>query len=235
MVSYFYKKNTKKMKFPITLFDKHILLHSNENIILVDTGSPVTIHSENQITFCNQTFDCSKEYFGVTVEHLSDMLGSPITTLMGTDILSEFIVVYDYENQMIEFKSHENQLEGNIVEITQNMGLPMIDLILQGEQVKVFIDTGAKISYIDKKFTQDFESQGTLEDFNPMIGEFSTESYTLDADFEGNTFSVLFGNLPEMFQAILSLSGVAGVIGYDFFNHFNVSMDLKNNLLSYKK
>jgi hypothetical protein len=39
----------------------------------------------------------------LTVSKISEMLGTEITTLLGADILSDYKILFDYKNEIIEF------------------------------------------------------------------------------------------------------------------------------------
>jgi hypothetical protein len=97
----------------------------------------------------------------------------------------------------------------------------------------LFLDTGAKLSYLSGSITSNYESIGTEEDFYPGVGKFETECFDISTSFGVNNFNVKFGNLPTLLQMTLMLGGADGIIGFDFFNNFKVVLDLKNNRLKY--
>ena len=56
--------------YHITLFEGHAIIYVEDNIILIDTGSPSTIHSEKSIEFNGVSFNTSTNQLGVTIEHI---------------------------------------------------------------------------------------------------------------------------------------------------------------------
>jgi len=221
--------------FKITLFKGHAIIKSGENIILIDTGAPTTIHSSNKLIFNSKEYDVVSNYMGFTVEELSEMLGENITTLLGADILSNYKILFDYRNKQVVFNDLDISFEGKEIRITSFMSIPIIELVINKQKLKFFLDTGAKISYLSDSITVNYKSVGNEEDFYPGVGEFETECYDIDTNLGDDNFKVRFGNLPELLQMTLMLGGTDGIIGYDFFDNFIVMLDLKNNLLKYRK
>lgn len=222
-------------QFQIQLFKGHPIINDGENRILIDTGAPSTIHSSDSLNFCSESFGCSTNYMGLTVSKISDMLGTEITTLLGADILSDYKILLDYQNQVIEFSKQEIVIEGTQVDISNFMGIPIIKMTVDTQELKFFLDTGAKLSYLSDSLTSNYKSVGTDEDFYPGVGKFQTECFEIQTVFGDFEFVVKYGNLPTLLQMTLMLGGTDGIIGFDFFNNFKVVLDLKNNRLKYAK
>lgn len=222
-------------QFQIQLFKGHPIINDDENRILIDTGAPSTIHVTDSLNFCSESFGCLTNYMGLTVTKISDMLGTEITTLLGADILSDFKILLDYQNQVIEFNKHEIDIDGTQADISNFMGIPIIKLTVDNQELKFFLDTGAKLSYLSDSLTSNYESVGTDEDFYPGVGKFQTECFDIPTIFGDKEFVVKYGNLPTLLQMTLMLGGTEGIIGFDFFNNFKVVLDLKNDRLKYAK
>jgi len=222
-------------QFQLQLFKGHPIINDGDNRILIDTGAPSTIHASDSLNFCSQSFGCSTNYMGLTVSKISDMLGTEITTLLGADILSEQNILLDYQNQVVEFSKQEIDIDGTQVDISNFMGIPIIKMTVDNQELKFFLDTGAKLSYLSDSFTSNYENVGTDEDFYPGVGKFQTESFEIPTIFGDKEFVVKYGNLPTLLQMTLMLGGTDGIIGFDFFNNFKVVLDLKNNKLKYAK
>lgn len=220
-------------QFQIILFKGHPIMKDGENIILIDTGAPSTINASDSLTFCSENYNCSTNYMGLTVSKLSDLLGTKITTLLGADILSEYQIMFDYKNEVVEFNKQEIAFDGSETAISSFMGIPVIELFIDSQKLNFFLDTGAKLSYLSKSITSNYESVGTDEDFYPGVGKFVTECFEISTSFGDNNFIVKYGNLPPLLQMTLMLVGTDGIIGFDFFNNFKVVLDLKNNRLKY--
>lgn len=222
-------------RFQITLFKGHPIINDGENIILIDTGAPSTIHDSDSLIFCSESFGCSTNYMGLTVSKISEMLGTEITTLLGADILSNFKIHFDYKNEVVDFSKEAITFEGTEIDISNFMGIPIIELSIDNQNLKFFLDTGAKLSYLSDSITSNYESIGTDEDFYPGVGKFETPCYEIPTSFGEHNFIVKYGNLPTLLQMTLMIGGTDGIIGFDFFNNFKVVLDLKNNKLKYAR
>jgi len=220
-------------QFQITLFKGHPIINDGENIILIDTGAPSTIHTSDKLVFCSDIYSCSTNYMGLTANKLSELLGTEITTLLGADILPNYNLMLDYKNVIAQFDKQEIVFEGNEFDLTSFMGIPIIELNIDNQKLKFFLDTGAKLSYLSDSFTNNYKSIGTEEDFYPGVGKFETQCFEISTSFGNYNFKVKYGNLPALLQMTLMLSGTNGIIGFDFFNNFKVVLDLKNNQLKY--
>jgi hypothetical protein len=161
------------------------------------------------------------------------MLGTEISTLLGADILSNYKILFDYMNVVVVFDKQEIPFEGIKTAISNFMGIPIIELSIEGKRLKFFLDTGAKLSYLSDSITSNYESIGTDEDFYPGVGKFETDCFEILTSFGDRNFIVKYGNLPTLLQMTLMLGGTDGIIGYDFFNNFKVVLDLKNNKLKF--
>lgn len=222
-------------QFQLQLFNGHPIINDGENRILIDTGAPSTIHASDSLNFCSENFRCSTNYRGLTVSKISDMLGTEITTLLGTDILLGFKILLEYQNQIIAFNKQEIDIDGTQADISNFMGIPIIKMTVDNKELKFFLDTGAKLSYLSDNLTSNYESVGTDEDFYPGIGRFQTQCFEIQTLFGDKEFVVKYGILPTQLQAMLRLAGTDGIIGFDFFNNFKVVLDLENNKLKYAK
>lgn len=219
--------------FKLDLFKGHPIINDGENIILIDTGAPSTIHASSNITFCSETYNCSTNYMGLTVSQVSEMLGKEITTLLGADILSNYKILLSQANKVVEFDKHAITFEGKEASISSFIGIPIINLSIDGKRLNLFLDTGAKLSYLSESITSNYSSVGTDTDFYPGAGEFETDCFEIPTSFGDNKFTVKYGNLPTLLQTTLMLGGTDGIIGFDFLNHFTVLLDLRNNKLKY--
>jgi hypothetical protein len=170
---------------------------------------------------------------GLPASKLSEHLGMQVTTLLGTDVLSKYKILLDYQNLQVSFSKEEISFEGTEIDISNFMGIPIIELEVNNQPLKFFLDTGAKLSYLREDFTSGHSSVGTEEDFYPGVGQFETECYEIPTRLGSNDFSVRYGNLPFMLQMTLILGGTDGIIGFDFFNNFKVMLDLGHEKLLY--
>lgn len=222
--------------FLIDLFDGHLIFDNDGLKVLVDTGCPVTIGKSTHFDFMGQSYQCMTDFGGKGITEISAMMGYDIDVFMGMNIIEQFYIKTNYQSKEITFSTEEIPFDSicSIPIIRGRMGEVCIDLTVKGQNIKLALDTGARISYIDESFTNGEPVVETRDDFNPMIGNFSTPIYSMEASVCEQIFPVNFGKLPPVMAMPLKMMGIYGAIGFDLFNAFTVLMDFKKNMLSLK-
>ena len=155
--------------FEINLYDGHLIFNNNGQKVLVDTGSPVTISRSNHFVFMDQEYKCTTSLMGHDISSISKMMGYDIDVLMGLDVIGDYKMLTDYKSAKVTFSSEDIPFEPICTTpIIQEMGAICVILRVKGEDVRLFLDTGAKISYIAETYTSDETAIEVLEDFYPM-------------------------------------------------------------------
>jgi len=201
-----------------------MLVDNGEGYILIDTGSPASFHSNGHIIIDGIETAVPTSAMGVTPAYLSEKIGAPVKGLLGTDILGRTPTLIDLPSKRLVFNYDK---EGTKVPSFNIMSCYGVELSVDGNLVKMLLDTGAPTSYASKSLTAGKEVLRTVEDFSPFCAndKFTTPIYSLETSFGGKTFSAEFGNLPGFFGAILPSYGVDGIIGTVFFERFPVILD----------
>jgi hypothetical protein len=216
------------MTFPLFFHDGHPLVQFSPDLILLDTGSPLSFHDTAILRWMGTDHPAKQSMMGVDMTRLRQMLGLQITGLMGMDIIGKYSVVFDYPSMQVHFEDDPLRMDGTILPLSTFMDVPMTRVEILGAERPMYLDTGAKLSYIDAALTAGRTPDGHEDDFHPSVGNFSTAVHRLEGLFCGQTFDARFGNLPPALGMLLSMGGSQGVLGYDFFNRFRVGMDVRN-------
>jgi hypothetical protein len=219
------------MEFTLELFNQHAIIESEGLRMLVDTGSPVSVHLSEQLMFCGEEHACATQHLGVTPQSLSEMVGTEITTLLGADVLAKYVIRWDYPARKMTFSEKQTEEVGSAIVLEEFMGIPIVEVEVDGNPVRCFLDSGATLSYLPPRITQGLEQDGEVEDFYPGVGTFSTPCYAVEARIGDLPFVARVGNLPSILQLSLKLGRVEGIIGYDFFVSGTLSLDLANKRL----
>ena len=140
--------------------------------------------------------------------------------------LLEFNINFKDKNFSILTEIPKNNPDSMDIDFLMN--IPTIKITLNNKSINAFLDTGAKISYINKKYTQDLKSIDSIEDFYPTIGTFRTDIYKMSITFNYSEINLTFGVLPEMLEAGLLLGNVEGIIGNDIFQYYSLTFDYEN-------
>lgn len=211
-----------------------IITYKNE-VILVDTGSPITIHSTGNLHLFDQNYQVASNYGSVNIQSISRDLGFPITAILGMDIMRNFQLIFNYPIRQISFMQNESldDVHGEEIPVAIHHGLPVLSIVLPSGEIPVFLDTGANLSYLRSELTRtDYKNMGQREDFHPFVGRFSTTVYSIYTDMGSHSFYVDFGNLPPRLDHFLGLiNGNNGILGYDFFKQFKLCLDVPNGRL----
>lgn len=215
----------------INFEQKHLLIKDGGNVILVDTGSPVTIHTSNKFEFGGKEYAVTTNAMGNTIEKLQAMAGIKFTTLMGVDILSEYKVIFDYANEEITFCSYDEPTPcGEECHLNVHMGALIIPIIIQNCPHPMILDTGATCSYIKSSLTQGLRPKDTITDFSPLVGgQFTTPIYDIESELGDKPFVCTYGNLPKQIEMMIGLLGVDGVIGYDLLRSFKLMINIRDH------
>ena len=220
-------------QFQLEIFKGHPIILEGEHRILIDTGAPSTIHRSGEIQFCGDDYDCTDNYMGLKISNISELLGMEITTLLGADILSEYKILFDYANKVVTFSKEDLNFVGKTLDIIVFMGIPILQMSVNNQELKFFLDTGARLSFLSSDITRNYKCVGTEEDFYPGVGPFQTECFEVPTVFDGQPHLFKFGNLPDLLQMTLMLGGTHGIVGYDFFSQYQVLLDIRNRKLTY--
>lgn len=216
--------------FDIDFYDGHLIINNDGQKVLVDTGSPVSIGRSNHFLFMDQEHNCMTSYLGQDINAFAEMIGYDIDVLMGMDVIGNYNMLTDYKSAKVTFSTEDIPFESVcIISIAQTKGVFFVVLKVKGEDVRLFLDTGAKISYIAETYTSGETAIEVLEDFYPMIGQFTTPIYAMEASIGGQSFPVKFGKLPKLIALPLQMVGIEGIIGYDLFSKYKVLLDFHNN------
>jgi hypothetical protein len=215
-------------RFPIREVDGRLIAEISGFQVLLDTSSPVSIGAQPSIEFGGNNWPLSSDHLGLSAEELGANINCHIDALIGTDILSKIVFTVDLANEQALWINRLPQGgEDERVSVWQFMGAPVVSASLNGTDCSLFLDTGARVSYLrtslhDKRFSTD----RIEEDFHPMIGTFSTKISRMELSIAHETVECDFGTPPPMIDHLLGSAGVDGALGTQFFEQFTVTFNL---------
>ena len=200
--------------YPFSWHDGHIIVENGGGRLLLDTGSPASI-ADGPFDFggraCAPT-GALLTGLGASIDRISELVGLPLTALVGTDVLEEHDLLADPVAGTLT-AGDGLSLEGDRVPLDRFMGIPYTEATVAGVPMDVFLDTGAKISYLEPLFADEYPSLGEAEDFYPLLGRFTTPLRALPVSLDGLDFTLKAGVLPEVLRTLLCLGGMTGVLG----------------------
>ena len=212
------------LDYPLKLVNGYPIAEIEGKSVLIDSGSPVTIGDEAQWFFLNEVRELKKDFGGVNAAYLTHEVGTGVDILLGTDILKEFFVTINLFDGLIRF-SRQPLLHGGMrIPFTSLMGTPIVPATIAGVDQHMIIDTGAKLTYVNKALSAGAVSTGTEKDFYVTLGSFETPVYELPVILGGQKMTLRCGILPPFLDQGIQLAGAKGIIGTELYKHFVVSL-----------
>ncbi len=196
----------------LKLIKGHLFADINGRDWVIDTGAPLSFGA-SCATIDAKAFTIGKEYAGLTAEGLSGLLDHEAAGLLGADVINEFDLLFDVPSGSLSVSEAYLSIDGEVVELNDLMGIPIIEVSIGGEPYRMFFDTGAKISYFQEPSLLNYPVTGSLMDFFPGFGQFETKTYLVDLEIEGSTYAFQFGTLPQLLGLTLSMGGTQGIVG----------------------
>ncbi len=216
------------MKYKIEIFDNHLILLYKDSRFLIDTGSPITIANLNEIEIFGSNYKTTQNYLGTNINGLSESIGTNIDALVGGDILKHHQFQIDFNNQSFSIGDSTSSENSNSINIDSFMGIPIIEIMINKESIRAFLDTGAKLSYINSNFVSNLTPIDEREDFYPTVGTFQTLIYEFLVIFNDQEMNVTFGVLPASLEMALSMGDTKAIIGNDIFSYFAITFNYSN-------
>jgi len=215
--------------YPAELVNGCLFTRIDDQHILVDSGSPVSAGKREEWIFMNQSHRLATSALGVSPAYLSHEIGHPVDMLMGTDILKNYVLTIDLKNGILNFSEHAFKIGKFRAFFKVLAGVPIIRGKLAGETVEMFVDTGAKLTYVEKQMVAGLTPIRQEQDFYPTIGRFTTPVFELPLEINGGVkLQAQVGILPEKLESTLLVTGAKAILGTQLFKHYIVSMDFVN-------
>ena len=207
------------LTLPLSLQDGHLFIELDGELWLIDTGAPTSFGKSNLFSLGGKKFNLGATYQGLTPETLTSFVGVPCAGLLGTDVLGNFDHIFDTITGTLSISTSQFAHRGRTVALSEFMGIPVLDVQISGKPYRMFLDTGAQISYFQNASFADFPSAGSITDFYPGVGQFETDTRKIDVLLAGVGFTLRCGMLPSLLGATLMMAGIDGIIGNQILSH----------------
>ncbi|MSP88803.1 MAG: hypothetical protein EXQ92_08340 [Alphaproteobacteria bacterium] len=198
--------------------------------VILDTGSPTSFGTVGALDIQGREFPLASHYLNLDIDAINRHLRSPVAALIGTDILREFVVMFDFGTSVLRMNADQPSAPQDAVRVTEVMGVPVVSARLEGADQPMIIDTGAALSYLVPSVAEACKGVGaTMDDFMPLLGPFRTELFEGHLSV-GRSIGILrFGVLPPPLDGLLGLLGVSGVIGLNAVGSGCLTLSLAGN------
>ena len=213
--------------YPVRLVNGVLIAKIDGLHVVVDTGSPISAGQPTEWFFLDQVHQLSQDAMGVTPDYLGQNIGTHVDILLGMDIMKKFYVTVDLNANRISFSKvspiggmSDRHFNYERVPLTELMGTPICHCNIAGQEVEVFVDTGARLTYVDRKLAQNTTPIGREKDFFYSVGEFETLIYKLPVKIGGIDLVLRCGEMPRAMEKTVLVTGKRGILGTEIFDRY---------------
>lgn len=225
-------KNWEKMtEFPLSYESDHLYAKINNQLWLIDTGSPISFGDYKNIVIDKEKFEIPNTHLGITASILSKITGAKCSGLIGMDILENFDILFDLQHAKMVISINPLCMFGEQHPLEDFMSIPIIKVKIAGVKYKMFFDTGSHICYLQNECVTRFPDLGQEQDFLPMMGEFVTNTYNVKFVVGKHAFNFQTGRLQGILGTTLLMSGVEGVLGNRLVQKMLIGFFPRRNIL----
>ena len=203
---------------PLQFHQGHLFVElGSRELWLLDTGAPTSFGASPCVAIAGESFNLYSSAFGLTPKSLSQFVGQPCAGLLGADILNRFDYIFDIQGGRVSVASQQLQHPGTTVDLEQFMGIPIVTARIGSSGYRMFLDTGAQLSYWQDESLAAYPSAGRFTDFHPSLGQFETETHLVPVTLGNREFTLRCGTLPDALRTFLMTANTQGIIGNAVF------------------
>ena len=193
--------------------NSHLFLELADGLWMHDTGAPASFGGSPSLRILDQDFGIPDDYMGLNARELSELVGVDCRGLLGADVLGAFDQIIDVPAGRLTLSTEPIEHSGNAVVLEEFMGIPIISPSVNGEQFRLFFDTGAQVSYLQDDLLASFPEAGMLEDFYPGFGKFETMTHLVPFRLASTDRTFRCGRLPGLLGLSLMMADTQGILG----------------------
>lgn len=216
---------------PLLARTGHLYTELVGELWLLDTGAPTSFGRRPELVSAGETFALSDGYLGLTDETLSEFVEVECAGLLGADVLGRFDALFDVPGGRLVLATDAIEHAGERLALDDFMGIPIVTAQIGGEECRMFLDTGAQLSYLQDEALAQYPAAGRVTDFYPGLGRFDTDTHWVPIGLGKAQFTLRCGTLPGLLGMTLALAGTDGIIGNAFLNEQVAGYFPRRNLL----
>lgn len=213
---------TASYRYPYTMVDGHVVLECEGRRLLLDTGAPVCVGRERVLHFAGAAHPAVDTFSGTGLDEIAAFVGAGLDGILGTDVLAAYDLVIDPARGELRAFASDHDLAGSDIPLDCSGAAPTLGVEVAGRRLTMIFDTGAKLSYLDRRRLDGLPPAGVREDFYPGLGSFTVETFETPVTIGPFTATILVGALPDLPVIGHDPCGNTGILGSAIFDHFAV-------------
>ena len=211
----------------------HVVADCGSHLLLLDTGSPTSFGTA-EISWRGEPVDLRQGMAVFPLETINESIGLPFDGLIGADLLLADPCRFDVSAGVWRWGVEADGGDG--CPCSQLMHVPVAQIECDGVLRPFAVDTGASRTYVEPAIAEGMERVGTVEDFYPGMGTFTSDVIELSVLVAGQRVQLSAGVLPESLGFLMSTFGIEGIIGLDVLGtgsfHFDPAAEMLSPLVS---
>lgn len=211
---------------PLKKSEGHFIITVGGENYIIDTGASVSCscYGQTEVVIGDRKFRVYPLPFERVGEKISELVHMPIAGLIGLDIMEELgSMEISEEEGCVRFGAETAPASGDHsfpFEMTTGFRVLLACLKVNGRDIKVILDTGARIDYMDPAILDTSVAVSHERDYNPIIGFFEVDGYKATysvGDREIETVSYAATEQLREYVAQLGMHDISGVVGLNAF------------------
>ena len=231
---------------PLKKSEGHFIITAGGENYIIDTGASVSCscYGQTEVVIGDRKFRVYPLPFERVGEKISELVHMPIAGLIGLDIMEELgSMEISEEEGCVRFGAETAPASGDHsfpFEMTTGFRVLLACLKVNGRDIKVILDTGARIDYMDPAILDTSVAVSHERDYNPIIGFFEVDGYKATyaiGDREIETVSYAATEQLREYVAQLGMHDISGVVGLNAFlkGMKSLTIDFRNRKVILKK
>ena len=196
----------------------HLFLEISGTRWLVDTGSPLSCSPARTLAIAGQEHRLRPDLPGVRLDKLTELVGSRVDGLLGTDVLRTVDLVIDTASGVACASAEPMKCPGTEVPIRHVLGYPLLEAAIDGVSRTFVFDTGAHLSYWQHEGLGRHPDAGTVRDFHPNHEPWETRTHRVPIAIGSTPKPIRCGTLPPLIGCAIGLLGAEGILGIELLD-----------------
>jgi hypothetical protein len=207
--------------FNFDYFDGYIIPEIDGVKVLVDTGCPITVSAGSSLPSLGDI------WMTPATELLNPQLMAGFSTeelefevLLGRNYLGIAPFMVDWDERTICFESYDEP-EGDQINFKVVMAGASTEAKVNDKDVKLIIDTGAKISFLGHERFSESPVVGEVKDYHLSSGHFTAPLISAQFSHGSISINLTAGRLDNELFDQLKMVSIDGILGNDIYDYYS--------------